>query len=86
MSDHTVFVFQVAGDIIFDFDIVVLADGCEPGYPLGHADEPLVQVQIMGTLVQEHPAAFTFPGGAPAAVVVVTLGAEPVGDNPGGAL
>ena len=36
----------------------------------------------MGALVQQHAAAFAFPGGAPVAGIVVNLRAVPVGDDP----
>ena len=85
MADHAIFVFQISGHFIFHFDVVVFADGREASDEFGHTDKPLVEVKIVRTLIEQHAAAFPFPGGTPAAIVVVALGAEPIGDNPGGA-
>ena len=71
MADHAVFVLKIGGHLVFDFDVVVLAQRGEAGDALGHPDEPLVQIEVMRRLVEQDAAAFAFPGGAPAAVVVV---------------
>jgi hypothetical protein len=54
----------------------------EAAHALGHAEQPLEQVQIVRALVHEHAAALALPGAAPAAGGVVVVGAEPVGDFP----
>ena len=50
-----------------------------------HTHQPLPEIELVRVLVEQHAAAFPFPGGAPAAGVVVTLRAIPVGDDPVGA-
>src|SRR5208282_2503346 len=44
--------------------------------------EPLEQVEVMRTLVQQHAATFTRPGRAPAAARIVEFRAEPVRNGP----
>lgn len=75
-------VAEVSGDIVFDFDVVIAAELAEAGDLVGHAEEPLIEVEVMGALVEEDAAAFAFPCGAPAAGSVVGFGAEPVGAVP----
>ena len=51
----------------------------------GHAADPLPEVELMRTLVEQDAAALARPGGAPVAGIVVGLRAIPVGDDPVGA-
>ncbi len=75
-------VFGINGDIIFHFDIVPLAFMAKCLDFGRHAANPLPEVQIVRTLVEQNPAAFANPGCAPAAGIVIGLGAVPVSDNP----
>ena len=52
----------------------------------GHSADPLQQIQIVGTLVQQYAAPFSVPGGAPSAGIVVSLAAIPVCNQPAHAL
>ena len=45
-------------------------------------EEPLEEVEVVRTLVQQHAAALSGPGRAPRTAVVIALGTEPVGDGP----
>jgi hypothetical protein len=54
-----------------------------PVAALGNSQEPLQHVQLVQALVDEDAAALAFPGGPPSAAGVVSLGAEPFGDDPG---
>ncbi|MPN06677.1 hypothetical protein SDC9_153933 [bioreactor metagenome] len=47
-----------------------------------HAEEPLPQIKLVRTLVEQYAAAFAPPGRPPVAGVVIVLAAEPVGDDP----
>ena len=47
-----------------------------------HAEEPLHQVKLMGTLVQENAAALSAPARTPVAGIIIALRPEPVGDDP----
>src|SRR5262249_17078953 len=77
-----VLVFEISGDVIFDFDLVKAAELAKAADFSGHAQKPLHDVEVMKTLVEEHAAAFTLPGRAPAAAGVVGFGAEPIGHDP----
>ena len=75
-------VLKVGGDLVLDLNVVVLAEadvGADGG---GHAADPLHQVELVRALVRQHAAALAGPRRPPAALVVVLLGAEPVGDDP----
>ena len=70
------------GDIVFDFDVVVFAKFGDGVDARRLADEPAEQVEVVRALVEQDAAALAFPCRAPAAGVVVGLGAVPVGDSP----
>ncbi len=74
--------FEVGGDVVFNFDVVIPAEVAEGPDALGQAEHPLQKVEIVRTLVEQHAAAFAGPGGAPGARSVIGLRAEPVGNDP----
>jgi len=51
VADHTIFVFEISADFVFDLDLVVFTQGRKTGDPLGHPHEPLVQIEIVRTLI-----------------------------------
>ena len=77
-----VLVFHKRSHVIFDLDIMKPADVTEGVDPAGHAEKPLKQVQLVGTLVHKHAAAFARPSRPPTSGCVIGIRAEPGGDNP----
>ena len=47
-----------------------------------HAAQPLQQIQLVRTLVQQHAATFSVPGRLPARRIIIALITIPVGDDP----
>ena len=78
--------FQICRHIILHLDIVPFSVMAEGAYPGGHSADPLQQIQIVRALIQKNAAAFSVPGGSPAAGVVVSLAAVPVRNQPAHAL
>src|SRR5690606_13352975 len=71
-------------DLVLGGDVALEAEGELREDLLRGAGEPLPQVQLVGSLVDEHAAALAAPGRAPLGLVVVALRAPPRGDDPGG--
>ena len=61
---------------------MVLSDGAERAYSFRHSEYPLPKIEIVRRLIQQNSAALAVPCSPPAARIVVSLGAVPVGDYP----
>ena len=77
-----VFITEVGGDVVLHLNVVIPAKLAEAGDLIRHPEEPLVEVEIVRALIQQHPAAFPFPAGPPPAAGVVGVGPEPIGAVP----
>src|ERR1700730_1683554 len=49
---------------------------------LRHSKDPLNQIQIVRTLVEQHTSTLTCPGSSPIARLIIGFGSEPVSNRP----
>ncbi len=73
---------EESGDIVLNVDGVITSEPAESPHARGHAEEPLEEIEIMGTLIEQDAAAFAGPGGPPSPAGIVGGGAKPISDDP----
>ena len=74
--------FEIRGDVVFDFNLVKATELTEAAHARRHSEQPLQHVEIVQALIEQHSAAFAFPGRAPRTAGVVSLAAKPIGVDP----
>ena len=74
--------FKRRRHVVFNLNPVPFSLPAFRGHCVRHPAKPDQQVQLVRALVQQHPAAFPFPGRPPAPAVVVSLRPVPVRDDP----
>src|SRR5215212_645019 len=72
------------GDLVLDRYVAAETVGHLGVYRLGDAADPLPEVELVRSLVDQNPTTFAAPGASPCALVVVDLGTPPGRDDPTG--
>ena len=79
-------VFDVGRHVVLNLDVVPAAKPAERAHADRHAADPLPQIEVVRRLIEQNAAAVRRPRRAPRTGIVITLRAQPIGDDDAGAL
>ena len=79
-------IFDIGRHVVLDLDVMPAAEPAECAHTNRHAADPLPQIEIVRRLIEQNAAAVRRPCRAPRTGIVITLRAQPIGDDDAGAL